>query len=214
MDIPEYAIDDNQMRYYREVVEFDKSLNNEDRNEMKCVIDFGYSLNFVIAVKKVFPNKSIKECFAFLNNPDNWCGAPTRLTMFLYQREHEYVRNRLFENFGKETIERGTWSVAVEDFLSELCGFKWVQVGGNTYGVYEHGDHIVKQNQYIVKVESKLTEEYLVYASSPDEAIERYYEKSATGFPILNRTSENKTTKEVSVVGSRCSGKTRLNDRQ
>lgn len=215
MDIPEYAIDGKQMQYYREIVEFDKDLDNKDRKEIENLLDLGYSLGSIIAVKRSFPVKSMKECFVFLNNPDNWVGPSIRLTMFLYQERHKYIRDRFFEYFEKGDFERGYWSVAIEEFLSRQFGFKWTRINGTTYGVYEHTNSVVESlNRYIVKAESVLREEFLVHASSSAEAVEKYQEMIATGYPKLNKTLEHKTTKDVSVVGSFPSTKVRLTDRQ
>ena len=135
--------------------------------------------------------------------------------MFLYQKNNEYIKARFFEYFNEEDFANHYPTPANKDFLSDMCGLKWTNVGEETYGVYEQNDLIAKSGQYTVRVESNLTEEFLVYALSPEDAIDRYHEMTATGYPILNKTLDIKAPKEVTVADvCHCSGKVRLTDRQ
>lgn len=200
MDIPEYAISSEQKKYYHEVIKFDKSLGKRDRKEIEKAIALGYSIDRLIALKKMFPNKTVKECIVFDQNPDNWVGTINNLGMFLYSKRHVYIRTRFFENFDEEEFNKGRRSFAQQDFLSALCGVKWTWFNDKLYGAYEHDNNVIKLSKYTVKAESNLSEYFIVYASSPDEAVGKYYEMSATGVPKLKKEDENKTIRDVSVL--------------
>lgn len=171
--IPKYAIPMYEWNKFEAIMEFDKTLTEEERRVLEddsFVVD---KILAIIAVRAAFPEKSIPECLEFCKDERNWIGIASNLTNFFYRGENADFY-QIYKNFFSEYEIKKCVPPRREilDFCEIHFGFRWVNVGKVLFGVRAADTNPLKLTQYDVFINNSGVIGCRVFAPNVDAALE------------------------------------------
>lgn len=136
MNIPEYAFNEGTLAYYREIAEFDKMIIGSERSALNNDPLAHHYIGRVAVIKKAYPEKSVDECRAFLEDKLSWIGPKHDLINYICDKRNKEFAEKFFEKFNVVdfTYERIP-NRELFEFLTRERGFRWVQFAGVWHGV-------------------------------------------------------------------------------
>lgn len=180
--VPKYSIRKCEWYKFEAVMEFDKTLTEEERRVLEgdgFVVD---KILSIVAVRAAFPKKSIPECLEFCKDDRNWIGCASNLTDFFYRGENAGLYEIYKEFFGVYEIKSCLPPRReILDFCEIHFGFRWVNVGKVLFGVRASDSNPLKLKQHDVFINNRGVIACRVFAPDAEAALEIVKKYEAKG---------------------------------